>query len=58
MHGHDHRLRRRSVSGSVTTTGFKGTIAHIHQGAAGAIGPVNRPFTKDGDTYKAPGARS
>jgi opacity protein-like surface antigen len=43
-----------SVSGSVTTTGVKGTMAHIHQGAMGANGPVIVPFTKDGDTYKAP----
>jgi hypothetical protein len=43
-----------AVSGSVTTTGIKGTMAHIHQGAAGANGPVIVPFTKDGDTYKAP----
>jgi len=43
-----------SVSGSVTTTGVKGTMAHIHQGATGANGPVIVPFTKDGDTYKAP----
>lgn len=43
-----------SVSGSVTTTGVKGTMAHIHQGAAGANGPVIVPFVKDGDTYKAP----
>src|SRR5262245_48992628 len=43
-----------SVSGSVTTTGVQGTAAHIHMGAAGANGPVIVPFTKDGDTYKAP----
>ena len=43
-----------SVSGSVTTTGVKGTMAHIHQGKAGSNGPVIVPFTKDGDTYKAP----
>lgn len=43
-----------AVSGSVTTTGVKGTMAHIHQGAPGANGPVIVPFTKDGDTYKAP----
>jgi CHRD domain len=43
-----------AVSGSVTTTGVKGTMAHIHQGAMGANGPVIVPFTKDGDTYKAP----
>lgn len=43
-----------TVTGSVTTTGVKGTMAHIHQGAAGANGPVIVPFVKDGDTYKAP----
>jgi hypothetical protein len=43
-----------AVSGSVTTTGVMGTAAHIHQGAAGANGPVIVPFQKDGDTYKAP----
>ena len=43
-----------SVSGSVATTGVKGTMAHIHQAAMGANGPVIVPFTKDGDTYKAP----
>jgi len=43
-----------AVSGSVSTTGVKGTMAHIHQGAPGANGPVIVPFTKDGDTYKAP----
>jgi CHRD domain-containing protein len=43
-----------AVSGSVTTTGVAGTAAHIHEAAAGANGPVIVPFTKDGDTYKAP----
>jgi len=43
-----------AVSGSVTTTGVPGTMAHIHEGAAGTNGPVIVPFTKDGDTYKAP----
>ena len=43
-----------AVSGSVTTTGVAGTAAHIHMAAAGANGPVIVPFTKDGDTYKAP----
>ncbi len=43
-----------AVSGSVTTTGIQGTAAHIHTGAAGKNGPVIVPFTKDGDTYKAP----
>ena len=36
------------------TKGIQGTAAHIHMGAAGKNGPVIVPFTKDGDTYKAP----
>jgi CHRD domain len=36
----------RSVSGSVTTTGVQGTMAHIHQGAAGQNGPVIIPLTR------------
>ena len=43
-----------AVSGSVVTMGMQGTAAHIHMGAAGKNGPVIVPFTKDGDTYKAP----
>jgi hypothetical protein len=43
-----------SVKGSVTTTGVPGTMAHIHQGARGANGPVIIPLTKNGDTYTAP----
>ena len=43
-----------AVSGSVTTKGIQGTAAHIHVGAAGKNGPVAVPFTKEGDTYKAP----
>ena len=43
-----------AVSGSVTTKGVQGTAAHIHTGAAGKNGPVIVPFTKEGDTYKAP----
>jgi hypothetical protein len=43
-----------AVSGSVSTTGVAGTMAHIHMGAAGKNGPVIVPLTKDGDTYKAP----
>ena len=38
-----------SVSGGVKTTGIVGTMAHIHQGAGGANGPVIIPFSKDGD---------
>ena len=43
-----------TVSGSVTTKGVQGTAAHIHMGGAGNNGPVIVPFTKEGDTYKAP----
>ena len=39
----------KSVSGSVKTTGVNGTMAHIHNGAAGKNGPVIVPLTKDGD---------
>jgi hypothetical protein len=44
----------KSVSGSVTTTGITGTMAHIHEAAPGANGPVVIPLTKDGDTYTVP----
>jgi len=43
-----------SVSGSVTTTGVEGTMAHIHQGAKGQNGPIIIPLTKQGDTYTVP----
>jgi hypothetical protein len=43
-----------TVSGSVTTTGVEGTMAHIHQGAKGQNGPVIVPLTKNGDTYTVP----
>jgi hypothetical protein len=43
-----------AVSGSVMTKGIQATAAHIHVGAAGKNGPVAVPFTKDGDTFKAP----
>ena len=35
-----------SISGSVTTLGIAGTMAHVHAGAAGANGPVIIPLTK------------
>jgi hypothetical protein len=43
-----------AVTGSVTTTGVQGTMAHIHQGARGQNGPVIIPLSKDGNTYSAP----
>jgi hypothetical protein len=45
----------RSVSGSVTTTGVAGTMAHIHQGAAGQNGPVIIPLTRTAEgTWTVP----
>jgi hypothetical protein len=45
----------KSVSGSVKTTGVDGTAAHIHEGAAGANGPVIIPLTKGSDgTWSVP----
>jgi hypothetical protein len=46
-----------TVSGSVTTKGVPGTMAHIHQGAKGQNGPVIVPLTKNGDTYSVPPGR-
>ena len=43
-----------TVSGSVTTKGVEGTMAHIHQGAKGQNGPVIIPLTKSGETYSVP----
>jgi hypothetical protein len=39
----------RSVSAAVTVSGMTATASHIHEGAAGANGPVIVPFTKTGD---------
>jgi len=45
----------RSVSASISVTGMTATAAHIHEGAAGANGPVIVPFTKTGDNaFAAP----
>ena len=46
-----------TVTGSVTTQGVSGTMAHIHQGAKGQNGPVIVPLTKNGDTYSVPEGR-
>ena len=44
-----------SVSGSVTTSGVAGTMAHIHNAAAGKNGPVIIPLTKSGEhTWSVP----
>ncbi len=39
----------QTVSGSVTTSGIVGTMAHIHEAAAGQNGPIIIPLTKKGD---------
>jgi hypothetical protein len=45
----------RSVSARITVSGMTATASHIHEGAAGANGPVIVPFTKTGDnTFAAP----
>lgn len=46
-----------TISGSVTTKGVQGTMAHIHQGAKGANGPVIVPLAQSGDTYSVPAGR-
>lgn len=46
-----------TITGSVTTKGVPGTMAHIHQGAKGQNGPVIVPLTKNGDTYSVPAGR-
>jgi hypothetical protein len=46
-----------TISGSVTTEGMQGVMAHIHQGAKGQNGPVIIPLTKNGDTYSVPEGR-
>ncbi len=48
-----------SVSGTITTTGIDGTMAHIHEGAIGQNGPVIVPFVKTGDHFWSaqPGAK-
>ena len=45
----------RSVSGSVTTNNVPGTMAHIHEAAADANGPVIVPLEQsDDDTWSVP----
>ena len=39
----------KSVSGTVTTTGISGTMAHIHEAAIGKNGPVIVPLVKSGE---------
>jgi hypothetical protein len=46
-----------TISGSVSTQGMQGVMAHIHQGAKGQNGPVIIPLTKSGDTYSVPEGR-
>jgi len=43
-----------TVSGSVSTKGIEGTMAHIHMAAPGKNGPVIVKLNKDGNTFKVP----
>ena len=44
-----------SVSGTITTSGIEGTMAHIHEAPMGQNGPVIVPFTKTADNvWSAP----
>ena len=44
-----------SVSGTITTTGVDGTMAHIHEAPMGQNGPVIVPFTRTADNvWSAP----
>lgn len=43
----------KTVSGSITTTGIEGTMAHIHSAAVGANGPVVVALKKTGDNVWA-----
>ncbi|QWD22861.1 CHRD domain-containing protein [Polynucleobacter paneuropaeus] len=44
-----------SVSGTITTTGMEGTMAHIHEAPMGQNGPVIVPFNKTADNvWSAP----
>ena len=44
-----------SLSGTITTTGVEGTMAHIHEAPMGQNGPVIVPFTKTSDNvWSAP----
>ena len=44
-----------SVSGTITTSGIEGTMAHIHEAPMGQNGPVSIPFTKTSDNvWSAP----
>ena len=39
----------KSISGSITTTGVEGSVAHIHLAGKGKNGPVIIPLTKTSD---------
>ncbi len=44
----------RSMEGRVVTSGIDATIAHLHEGAVGRLGPVIVPLARQGDTFVVP----
>jgi hypothetical protein len=44
----------KSVSGSVKTTGIKGTMAHVHLGSKGKNGPPIISLVQSGDAWSVP----
>ena len=49
----------KSISGSVTTRGVEGTVAHIHHAPAGRNGPVIIPLTKTSENvWSVPAGRT
>ena len=43
-----------AITGSITTKGVQGTMAHIHMAPKGQNGPMIIPLTKNGDIYTVP----
>ena len=43
-----------AISGSVSTSGMTGMMAHIHMAEKGKNGPVIVPLSKEGETWSVP----
>lgn len=44
----------RTLEGHVETSGIDATIAHLHEGAVGRLGPVIVPLARQADTFVVP----